>query len=130
MSLYACMSEARIQAEARNALAGRCKTFRANAGQGWTGDVERLADGSLLIRNPRPLHALPEGFSDLFGWRPITVTPAMVGHKVAQFIGIEMKAPKGRVTPKQQAFVDAVNRDGGRAGIARSVEDALRLVEG
>ncbi len=54
----------------------------------------------------------------------------MVGHRIARLIGIEMKVEKGRVSPEQQAFVDAVNRDGARAGIARSVEDAGRIALG
>jgi len=123
-------SEARIQSDVRNALAGKVKAFRGNAGQGWTGDAERQPDGSLLIRNPRPLHALPKGFSDLFGWRAVTITPEMVGQTMAQFLAVELKAERGKATPEQLAFIAAVQRDGGRAGIARSVDEAERIALG
>lgn len=95
-----------------------------------TADVERQADGSILIRNPWPLHGLPKGFSDLFGWRAVTITPEMVGQTLAQFLAVELKAEKCRPTPEQQTFIAAVQRDGCRAGIARSVEDAERLAVG
>lgn len=125
------MSERHIQADVRNALAGRCKAFRANVGQAWTGDVERQPDGSILIRNPRPFQTgLPNGFSDLFGWTSELITPEMVGQRIARFLAIEMKDAKGRVSPEQAAFVAAVQRDGGRAGVARSVTEAETIAFG
>lgn len=57
------------------------------------------------------------GGSDLIGW---------TRHGV--FAAIEVKTPTGRVRPEQVAFVNAVNRAGGKAGIARSVEDALAIL--
>ena len=33
------------------------RIFRNNTGQGWVGQVKRLSDGSMLLLNPRPLHA-------------------------------------------------------------------------
>lgn len=44
-----------------------------------------------------------------------------------KFLGIEVKTPVGRVSPAQTAFIAAVRRHGGRAGVARSVEDALAI---
>lgn len=44
--------------------------------------------------------------------------------------GIEVKTPKGRVRPEQEAFLAMVRSKGGRAGVARSVSDALKIANG
>lgn len=49
---------------------------------------------------------------------------------VAVFTALEIKTPTGRISPAQQNFIDAVNRAGGIAGIARSPEDAIRIIRG
>jgi len=67
---------------------------------------------------------LAKGSADLIGWRTITVTPAMVGTRLAIFTSIEVKTPTGRVRPEQQAWLQAVQQAGGIAIIARSVPDA------
>lgn len=125
------MSEHKVQNEIRNALAGRCLLFRANVGTGWTGDVHRLPDGSILIKNPRPFSTgLPLGFSDTFGVVPTLITQDMVGQVIGQFVAGEVKDAKGRVAPKQQDFLAAIKRNGGRAAIWRSAADALATIEG
>ena len=58
----------------------------------------------------------------------MTVTPEMVGQQVAVFLSIEVKTPTGRIRPEQQAWLETVQAAGGIAGVARSVEDALRIV--
>lgn len=58
----------------------------------------------------------------------MTITPEMVGTTVAVFASIEVKTPTGRLRPEQQQWLDAVQAAGGIAGVARSVEDALRIV--
>ena len=45
----------------------------------------------------------------------------------AVFLAIEVKTLTGRVSPAQTAFIAAVRRHGGRAGVARSVADALAI---
>jgi hypothetical protein len=67
---------------------------------------------------------LARGSADLIGWRTITVTPAMVGTRLAIFTSIEVKTPTGRIRPEQQAWLEAVQQAGGIAIIARSVPDA------
>ena len=124
------MTEHALQNEIRNALAGHCLAFRANVGQAWTGDVSRLPDGSVLIRNPRPFSTgLPPGFADLFGMVPVTITPDHVGQQLAQFFALEIKTPTGRVRPEQARFLEAVRRQGGRAEVARSPADALAAIK-
>ena len=71
---------------------------------------------------------LARGSADLIGWRTITITPDMVGHRLAVFTSIEVKTLTGRVRPEQTAWLEAVRGAGGIAGVARSVEDALRIV--
>lgn len=125
------MSEHAIQNRIRNALAGLCLCWRANVGCAWTGDVTRLADGSILIVNPRRFSTgLPDGFSDLFGIVPIRVTPEMIGDTVGRFFAAEVKAPRGVVQPSQTAFLEAVRRQGGVSGVVRSTDEALALVTG
>ncbi len=116
-----------LQNEIRNALAvDGVMMFRANVGQAWTGDVSRLPDGSILIRNPRPFSTgLPPGFGDLFGQQREVITADMVGGTFGRFFMADVKSATGRVGPHQAACLEAVRRNGGRSGIWRSVSDAL-----
>ena len=118
-------SERRIQSEILMAAAANGMTlFRNNVGQGWTGKAERLADGSVLIREPRPLHAgLCKGSSDLIGLRPLVVTDSMVGETLAQFVAVEVKSKRGRVTADQQRFLTFVHDAGGMDVVARCAGD-------
>jgi len=95
-----------------------CTIFRNNCG------VHKTEDGRFIrygVANP--------GGSDLVGWTPVTITPDMVGHTVAVFTGVEVKTAKGRPTNAQRDFLAAINAAGGIGGIARSVDDALALVD-
>jgi hypothetical protein len=84
--------------------------------------------GTLRDQHGRPVSfGLAKGSADLIGWRTVTITPEMVGTQVAVFTSIEVKTPTGRVKPEQQQWLDAVQAAGGIAGVARSVEDALRI---
>lgn len=104
--------------------------FRNNTGMGWTGNHNRTTDGSILIRDARPLHAgLTKGSSDLIGWTTREITPDMVGQKVAIFTAIEVKSERGRATAEQLNFVEQVRKSGGIAGIARSPQEARNLIE-
>lgn len=119
-----------IQNEIRNALCDEGLFFRAQVGQAWTGEVTRVSARRIIIDNPRPFSTgLPPGFSDLFGEVPVVITPEMVGMTIGVFAVVEVK-DKGKATEKQLAFIKAVNDNGGRGGVARSVEDALRIVRG
>lgn len=128
-----------LQNEIRNALAGRCLLFRANVGRAYTSNdivkVPRqmpvvMGPRDVLLKNARPFDTgLPPGFSDLFGLVSVEITPDMVGQKVAIFTGLEVK-DGSRVSPLQRNFINAVNDNGGRAGVVRSVDDAEKLVFG
>jgi hypothetical protein len=75
-------------------------------------------------------YGLCKGSADLIGLTTVTITPDMVGQTVAVFTAIEVKSATGRPTPEQEAFLAMVRQAGGRAGIARSIEDAQRIADG
>lgn len=76
--------------------------------------------GLFFTKDGRPFKSgLPVGFSDLFGFRASD----------ARAYFIEIKAPTGRISPAQTAFIEAMKKRGAIAGVARSVEDARRLLE-
>jgi hypothetical protein len=52
----------------------------------------------------------------------------MVGSEVAVFCGIEIKTPVGHLRDDQRVFLDRLTGDGGVAGVARSVDDAVSLL--
>lgn len=113
------MSEQAIQQRIRLALSkGPTRLWRNNTG------ALRDANGQLVR------YGLCAGSSDLIGYRTITITPDMVGQRLAVFAAVEVKAPKGRPTPEQTAFLEHVRAAGGIAGIARSVEEAAALLQG
>lgn len=97
------------------------RLFRNNVG------VARYRDDA--GRTHRVVYGLCPGSSDLVGWHSITIKPEDVGRRVAVFVGIEVKAPSGTVTSKQSRFIRAVRRAGGFAGVARSFDDALAIIE-
>lgn len=72
---------------------------------------------------------LARGSADLIGWRTVTITPEMVGRRLAVFTSIEVKTATGRLTPAQHAWLGAVRSAGGIAGVARSVSDSLHIIE-
>lgn len=111
------MSEQQTQQQIRLELSrGPVRLWRNNTG------ALRDQRGQLVR------YGLCEGSSDLIGYRTITVTPDMVGQKVAVFTAIEVKAPRGRTTPQQEAFLALVTEAGGLAGVARSTSDAVAIV--
>jgi len=73
-------------------------------------------------------YGLCVGSSDLIGWKTIEITPFHVGQKIAVFVALEVKTPKGRPTTEQLNFIDVVDSAGGHSGIVRSEEDAVNLL--
>lgn len=69
------------------------------------------------------------GGSDLIGWTSVEVTPEMVGKRLCVFTAIEVKTATGRSTKEQEAFIAAVQRAGGLAGVVRSEDDAQNVVK-
>lgn len=111
-------NEARVQNTIRLALGrGPIRLWRNNTG------ALKDQQGRLVT------FGLCKGSSDLIGWRSVTVTPDMVGSKLAVFVAIEVK-DKGRPTQEQLAFVKTVRDAGGLAGIARGIPEAQAILDG
>jgi len=47
-----------------------------------------------------------------------------------RFLAVEVKTRTGKTTPEQDRFIAAVIRAGGRAGVARSADDAISIASG
>lgn len=98
---------------------GNSRLWRNNCGQLQDKDGRWIRYG---IANP--------GGADLIGWTSVTVTPEMIGKRIALFTALEVKGPKGRATKEQEAFIANVKRSGGIAGIVRSADEAISLLTG
>jgi hypothetical protein len=126
------MTESQIQAEILRALGSRpdVRLFRNSCGLGWSGHlVSRIGD-RVTLANARPIrYGLTPGSADLIGWQSVTVTPEMIGRKLAVFTSIEVKAhATGRLTPEQDNWRRVVSSAGGAAGVARSVAESAALL--
>lgn len=105
------------------------KLFRNNVAMAWVGKPTHKTARHITIEDYRPLHAgLVAGSSDLIGWTEVTITPDMVGKRVAVFTAIECKTATGRAKPEQLNFIRAVQSAGGYAGVARTPEDARNII--
>ncbi len=113
-------SETHLQQEIRLALGTRpdLRLYRNNCGS-----LPDPRTGRLVT------FGLARGSADLIGWRTVVVTPDMVGQRIAVFTSIEVKTATGRLRPEQQAWLGVVRGAGGVAGVVRSVEDALNLMD-
>lgn len=100
--------EHKIQNEIRLALANSCILFRMNVGKGYTFDGRYFNTG------------VPKGFPDLFGFRKSD----------GRAVFIEVKTPKGKPSAEQTKFIETMQKSGAVAGICRSAEDAVKLIQG
>lgn len=88
------------------------RLFRINAGMAWVGKTTRRRDGIVTIHNAFPFHGAPVGWPDLAGWKTVTITPDMVGKKIAVFQGKEVKAT-GKLSREQELFGKVLKGMGG-----------------
>lgn len=97
------------------------RLFRNNVAEAWVGVFAgRRPDGTVVLKNARPLHAgLCIGSSDLIGFR-----------SDGKFIAIEVKSLTGTASPEQLQFIETVQKFNGLAGIARSIQDAQDIIHG
>ena len=98
-----------------------------------TGPVRLLRNNVGALPDPRTGRLVSFGVggpggSDLIGWRSLVITPDMVGQRVAVFAAVEVKSTTGRLKPAQAQWLATVQRAGGLAGMARSVEDARGIL--
>lgn len=52
----------------------------------------------------------------------------LIGIHNGRFIAVEVKSETGKVSPEQANFIAFVNKNGGLAGVCRSVEDFKNLL--
>lgn len=101
-------SEKAIQNEIMLAVSQNgCKIFRTNAGE------IKTADG-------RVVKLLPKGFPDLMGYRISD----------GRFLAIEVKNEKGKLRKEQKVFAKLFDKSPVLYGVARSAEDALKIIQG
>ena len=98
---------------------GPTRLLRINAGVAWQGTVIERTQHRLVLARPYAIRLAAPGVSDLIGWT-----------EGGRFVAIEVKAPRGRLTDEQAAFIELVRRSGGLAGVARSVDEARKIIRG
>jgi len=102
------MKEATIQARILMALSeAGCLVWRQDTG------AYRAPSGALVR------YGLCVGSSDIIGLAPD-----------GTFLAVEVKTDTGRSTDAQKRFIAAVQAKGGRAGIARSADEAVAIALG
>jgi hypothetical protein len=112
---------------------GPTRLLRVNAGNAWQGRVIEQTPGRLILSPWYPIKLAATGVSDLIGWTTEEIDifqipgPSDGLRRVAVFTAIEVK-DKGWPTKEQRAFIEMVKRSGGRAGVARSVEEAGHII--
>lgn len=110
-------SEHRIQDEIRLVLSPHGIVLRLNSGKFWQGKrVWSNEFQQYVLIDLRPVQGCPPGTSDLL----------FIGDKNASFI--ECKDDKGKLRPEQEKFLKIMQSYGHRAGVARSPEDALKII--
>ena len=113
-------SETKIQQEIRLALGQRSdlRLFRNETGK---------------LPDPRTgrwvQFGLAKGSSDLIGFKTVKITPEMIGEEIAQFVSIEIKTERGKLTDIQKNWLQKVQSSGGIVGVARTVKDALNILK-
>ena len=110
-------SEHRIQDEIRLALSEYGVVLRLNSGKFWQGKrVWSNEFQQYVLTNLRPVQGCPSGTSDLL----------FIGDNNTTFL--ECKDDKGHLRPEQDNFLKTMRAYGHRAGVARSPEEALKVI--
>lgn len=108
-----------IQNRIRAAVSPQCAIFRTNSGDFWQGDRVYCAEyGQYVLINLRKVEGLPKGFADLSGVRKSD----------GRAVYIEVKTASGRVSKDQKQFLSKMREYGAIAGVARSEEEAIKLI--
>lgn len=128
------MSESEIQQNVQiQAMNWGCHLMRNNSGalKDQSGRVVRFGLGNISKKHNDKIKS-----SDLIGLTVVTITPEMVGRKVAVFTAVECKEESWKPSPTdkreaaQRAFIDWVKANGGIAGFAShwtQLTDLLRF---
>lgn len=107
------------------------RLFRNHAIRAWVGkfiNKKKTSKGIMitLLGAVSLKFGLTDDASDLIGWRPIVVTPEMVGQVIAQFCAVEVKTKAyTKETKGQKNFLVRVKEAGGYSGIYREGEKEI-----
>jgi hypothetical protein len=96
---------------------GDTRLFLTPTGIAWQGTIVERTTDRITLLYPRTVHFGATGISDLTGFSAGGI-----------YTAIEGKTGRGRLTQEQEAFIGLVNSLGGRAGVARSVEEAKKII--
>ena len=114
------MNEHLIQNRIRATVSPSCAIFRTNSGDFWQGDLVYSKEfRQTVLINIRKIDGLPKGFSDLCGVRKSD----------GRAVFIEVKTKRGRASEKQKHFLEQMRAYGAIAGICRSPEEAIKLIQ-
>lgn len=95
-----------------------CLVFRNETGGAWVGRVIHKAGDQVTIEHAKLIKfGLCIGSSDLIGLTDKGI-----------FFAIEVKTKTGKASKEQLNFIEQVKASGGKTGIARSAQDALRII--
>ena len=111
-------SEHGRQNEIRLALSEHGIVLRLNSGKFWQG--KRMWSNEFqqyVLIDLRPVQGCPPGTSDLL----------FIGNEYTAFI--ECKDDKGKARAEQEKFIEIMRSYGHKAGIARSVEEAMEIIK-
>lgn len=112
------MLESKIQNQIRCELSKYGCVFRTNSGEFWQGTVAYSKEfHGPVLKNLRRVSGLPAGFSDL-----LFIAPGKIAF-------IETKNEIGRLRPEQRNFLGRMRSMGYIAGVARSIDEAVRLID-
>lgn len=109
---------------------GGTRLFRQQSALAWAGKVINRTATTITLLHPHAMKIGVPGISDIGGLTSYEVTRADIGTRLAVYVAIEVKAGRARPTEEQAAFIAMVRALGGRAGVARSVEDAGGIIGG
>ena len=101
------MKETDIQNTIRNGVNDIAVLFRINVGSFKVGD-RIISTG------------VPKGFPDLFGFR----------RKDGKAVFLEIKTPTGKLRTEQKVFKEALKKQNVIYGVARSLEEARKIIGG
>lgn len=107
------------------------RLFPMTVGKFWAGiPIGKTTEGHTILKHARIVNVGFSGLSDTLGGSPMTITAEDVGKTVMVLTAVEIKAGNDRLRPGQPEFLAAIKKMGGRSGVARSPEDAVRICEG
>ena len=111
-------SESNIQNEIRLALSQYGIVLRLNSGKFWQGErVWSNEFNQYVLTNLRAVQGCPEGTPDLLFLGPLS-----------NVTFLECKTKKGAAREKQKRFIEIMDQYGIKADLARSTEDALKII--